>query len=535
MEMLSFQERALKKYSVQETFLLDDTEYIIQQIEADKGEKAAELVKSGLGFHERYIFVEINLKATAKARNQINNALPDILLKLSHEYTADLYELACESFETDRRFHLEQQFDQNRAAEVKKTYIDWCREHDMPVFTARSGHELLGYIIIDMNPGREKGCFQIMLGVTRPGIKGKMVAYPLYNTLLNTMELPENGGYTKYCGYISSANIASLNLHQHLGARFVSVVDEYIYRTRRDKVNEQTLTEYLIDKILHELPGQVFSVKKVRKEWTGEEKQRFEQELQYLTEKYSIDEIVKGYVFYTNSVMEEARYFKEHEDYRCHSFEEVDNYIYSDPERMKLYMLGLAIAEYLWMTVLKIHRFYAELIQNVSGNHYLEIGPGHGKYFLEAYNHQNFQRYDAVDVSETAIVMTRDYMNRYRRRGGVKYQLICRDATDLSAVEEYDFIVVQEVLEHIEDPEGMLRSIHRMLTPEGRVYALFPINAPSPAHIFLFYSIDHVKETVSKAGFEIVKEEYIVANGVTSEQAAEKKLPIDACLVLRKK
>lgn len=74
-----------------------------------------------------------------------------------------------------------------------------------------------------------------------------------------------------------------------------------------------------------------------------------------------------------------------------------------------------------------------------------------------------------------------------------------------------------------------------MLTPEGRVYALFPINAPSPAHIFLFYSIDHVKETVSKAGFEIVKEEYIVANGVTSEQAAEKKLPIDACLVLRKK
>ncbi len=416
MEILSFHGGTLKRYSVRETYVPDDTEYIIQQIEANKAEKLTGLSEAGPGFHERFIFVEINLKATAKARNQIKNALPDILLGFSHEYTNDLYELACESFEADRRFHLEQQFDQNRAAEVKKAYIDWCRDQNMPVFTARKENDLLGYIII--NPDSGVGIFQIMLGVTRPGIKGKMAAYPLYNGLLNAMALPENGGYTKYCGYISSANMASLNLHQRLGARFVSAVDEYIYRTRRDKVNEQTLTELLVDKILHELPGQVFSVKRVRKEWTDEEKQRFEQELQYFTEKYSMDEIVKGYIFYTNSVMEETRYFKEHEDYRCHSFEEVDRYIYADPERMKLYMLGLSVAEYLWMTVLKIHRFYAELIQNVSGDRYLEIGPGHGKYFLEAYNHQHFHQYDAVDVSETSIAMTQDYMNRYRCRGG---------------------------------------------------------------------------------------------------------------------
>ncbi len=45
------------------------------------------------------------------------------------------------------------------------------------------------------------------------------------------MVLSENGGYTKYCGYISSANIASINLHHHLGAKVVEVIDEYIYRT----------------------------------------------------------------------------------------------------------------------------------------------------------------------------------------------------------------------------------------------------------------------------------------------------------------
>lgn len=298
------------------------------------------------------------------------------------------------------------------------------------------------------------------------------------------------------------------------------------------------LMESFINEILHKIPGQAFSVRRTMREWTDAERKRFSQELEYLTERYSQEEIVRGYLFYTESVMEESRYFKEHGDYRCHSFGEVVDYIYADAERMKLYMLGLAVAEYLWMTVLKIHRFYEELIQNVSGERYLEIGPGHGKYFLEAYHLHRFAQYDAVDVSETAIAMTKDYMERYtaQHTGRVKnYRLICGDATKLSLDAGYDFVVIQEVLEHIEDPLGMLCSIYRILAPNGKVYALFPINAPSPAHIFLFRSIAHVREMVEAAGFEVVQEEYITASNISVEQAEEKKLPIDACLVLKKK
>lgn len=95
--------------------------------------------------------------------------------------------------------------------------------------------------------------------------------------------------------------------------------------------------------------------------------------------------------------------------------------------------------------------------------------------------------------------------------------------------------MIQEVLEHIEDPLGMLRSIYRILAPGGKVYALFPINAPSPAHIFLFRSIAHVKELVEEAGFALLQEEYITANNVSLEQAEEKKMPINACMLLVKK
>lgn len=518
---------------------MDDSAYVIQQVESHDALRVEALRQQGFCFHERFFFVEASLKAADIIRGQVHRDLPGIILELSYEYTTDIYELAYQSFETDRRFHLEQRFDQEGARAVMKAYIDQCRERACLIFSARKERELLGYIIADTQLEKEAGCIQIMLGVTRRGIKGKMMALPLYSGLLGRMMLSENGSYTKYCGYVSSANIAAMNLHYHLGARVTKVVDEYIYRVK-GIMNEKKLTEYLVDEILHRLPGQIFSVRRTIKEWTDEDRQRFEQELQYLTEKYTMEEIIEGYIFYTNSVMEETRYFKEYGDYRCHSFAEVDAYIYADPERMKLYMLGLTVAEFLWMTVLQIHRFYAELIRNVSGKRYLEIGPGHGKYFLEAYNLHLFERYDAVDVSETAIAMTRDYLDRYMAQnslegGGTKYHLFCQDATKFSIDGKYDFIVIQEVLEHIEDPLGMLRSIHRMLDQNGKVYTLFPINAPSPAHIFLFRSISHVKEIVSAAGFEIVKEEYITANKLSIEQAEQKKLPIDACLVLRKK
>lgn len=530
MELLQCKGLLLKKYAVGENFVPDDTAYIIQQIESDDLQRAEDLQKQRFRFHERFLFIEISLKA-----GETCSGAAGISLEMSNEYPPDIYELAYESFETDRRFHLERQFDQNRAKVAKEAYINRCREQGCMVFTARKDGNLLGYIIVDIHPGRGTGCFQIMLGVTCAGIKGKMTAIPLYSGLLMYMAMPENGGFTKYCGYVSTTNIASINLHSYLGGKVVGTVDEYI---RRAKMDGNILIEHLINEILHRLPGQAFSVKRTMREWMDEERKRFAQELEYLAENYSLEEIVDGYLFYTESVMKESRYFKEHGDYRCHSFEEVDEYIYADAGRMKQYMLGLAVAEFLWMTVLKIHRFYAELIQNVSGERYLEIGPGHGKYFLEAYRLQRFGQYDAVDVSETAIAMTKDYMERYIAEnvgGGVKnYRLICGDATKLSFDAGYDFVVIQEVLEHIEDPLGMLRSIYQILAPNGKVYALFPINAPSPAHIFLFRSIAHVKEIVAEAGFALLREEFITANNLSIEQAEEKKMPINACMVLVK-
>ena len=298
------------------------------------------------------------------------------------------------------------------------------------------------------------------------------------------------------------------------------------------------LSEQLVDQIMREAPpGQVFSIRRVRSMWTPAEAQRFEREVCSLSEKYSMEEMVEGYLYLTNMTMQEAAWFREHGDYRYHSFEEVNRNVYSNTGRMTSLMIGLSVAEFLWETLLRSHRFYESVIQEAKGENYLEIGPGHGKYFCEAYNLGQFKKYVAVDVSPASIALTEEFLQKNRNTRERAYELLCQDATLLDPEKEkYDFVTVQEVLEHLEDPEGMLRKIRELLTPGGRAYALMPICSPSAQHIFLFRDRAHVRSIVERAGLEIVKEKYITTNSnIDADTAEEKKLPINAALIVRKK
>lgn len=241
MKILTFKNWYVKTYSAEESFLLDDTKYVIQQAEHSQTERTAKLLEQGFEFHERFFWAEAELKTTAEMRSRMKNGLKGVSLEMNHHYTEDMYELAYASFDTDRRFHLERRFDQDSARPVKESYLNWCRDLGMPVFSARREKELLGYIVVDLACGGG-GEFRIMLGVTQSGIKGKFAAFPLYGGLLERLSMPENGGYTKYCCTVSTANIAALNLHMQLGAKVKEIYDEYIYRnTKSDNIIMQSV------------------------------------------------------------------------------------------------------------------------------------------------------------------------------------------------------------------------------------------------------------------------------------------------------
>lgn len=101
------------------------------------------------------------------------------------------------------------------------------------------------------------------------------------------------------------------------------------------------------------------------------------------------------------------------------------------------------------------------------GDKILEIGSGRGWFSLEMAK----KGYDitAVDLSEKNLNIIKEKSNFVKTKYG--------SADDLPFTEErFDWIVLNEVLEHLEHPNQVINHICKFLTPQGKIFISVPYN-----------------------------------------------------------
>lgn len=185
------------------------------------------------------------------------------------------------------------------------------------------------------------------------------------------------------------------------------------------------------------------------------------------------------------SIHRTARLFEERPDTPERFYEETDAYIYElasyekDNWRANLAdMLGRAMG----------------------GRHVLEYGCGIGSFafmLVEA-----GLRVTACDISRVNLQFLQ---HRIERRDWADRIAVARPDEALRPAEHYDVIACQHVLEHLDDPIGLLRQFHRSLVPGGLftgiapfdlVGPLFPEHLPENAHLRL-------EDLCTEAGFQV--------------------------------
>ena len=244
----------------------------------------------------------------------------------------------------------------------------------------------------------------------------------------------------------------------------------------------------------------------------------------YLAECY--DTIVRDTVT-------EQLFFRRHGTYRYSKYAEVAQSVYQNPEYMKRYMYGLAITTYLWPNHRTIHRFFSTELPRRRGGRYLEIGPGHGVYFMTAMRDGAFEHYSGVDISPTSVELTRSLLASGRFGRFVNYELACSNFLDRNLPKtQYEAVVMGEVLEHVEDPEIFMTRIRELSTPDAFIFVTTAINAPAVDHIYLFDSVVAVHALVEGAGFRVVAEKTVPYSGMTLEESMTQRLPVNIALVL---
>ncbi len=123
-----------------------------------------------------------------------------------------------------------------------------------------------------------------------------------------------------------------------------------------------------------------------------------------------------------------------------------------------------------------------------------------------------------VDISESSINMAKHFVNDKR------VNFIHTDVFDFQPKNQYDFITMGEVLEHVEDPVELLLKVKTLLKPSGTLFLTTPTNAPAIDHLYLFRNYQDILAVLQKAGFSVENEIRVYAEDVSDEMAEEFKI-----------
>lgn len=253
-------------------------------------------------------------------------------------------------------------------------------------------------------------------------------------------------------------------------------------------------------------------------------------------ENISIEDVANAYLDMLEQVFFCRKEFIYTGKYYIQNQDEAFENIYDNENIMTNYMLALALSQFLWKHHYQIFNYYKAIVQNFSNSsNILEVGSGHGLFLLEILKqNENLKDIDVVDISKSSIRMTQNILKTMKNDYLSKVSFYNYDINLYNTDKKYDFITMGEVLEHVNDPLAILKSLFRLLSNDGELFITTCANCPAIDHVYLFNNIDEIRDLLKQAGFTI-KSELISPSENKSEKYIEKnKVDISYAALLRK-
>ena len=128
---------------------------------------------------------------------------------------------------------------------------------------------------------------------------------------------------------------------------------------------------------------------------------------------------------------------------------------------------------------------------------FYEVGVGCGMYSKAILDFIPDIRGIGIDISEYSLRFTQSMVNQFGHES--RYNTLKHDIY-LGIEEQADFLVCQEVLEHLEDPDSFCKALFDMVRPGGQAYITAALNAAHSDHIYLFSQPLELEEMLRNAG-----------------------------------
>lgn len=235
-----------------------------------------------------------------------------------------------------------------------------------------------------------------------------------------------------------------------------------------------------------------------------------------------------------DQLRDEELFFHREGRYRLSTFAEANAEVYSNHEYMGRYVNGLLLSQILWFNHAATFEMFLNRVIGAEDKpfDYLEVGPGHGLMVYLATQSPLSRSVEAWDVSSVSLRETRAALDML----GVEKPVTLTETDILQTASpglQYDLIVISEVLEHLERPDVALGFLRRAVRDDGRLFVNFPLNSPSPDHIYLLSTPDEVRGMVEAAGFAVEAIELFATQGRRIESALANRISVSAGIIAR--
>ncbi|QWR77112.1 class I SAM-dependent methyltransferase [Candidatus Magnetomonas plexicatena] len=284
--------------------------------------------------------------------------------------------------------------------------------------------------------------------------------------------------------------------------------------------------------------------KKIEKDFSGREAEFLNELNVFLTDylgflkaqHIDVSYAVDAYVNLCNEMTFYQLKFLKTGQYPVKTLEESSNEVYTNPEKMNAYMVGLALSQFMWKTHYEIYKFYQKLIADAkdSVRSYLEVGPGHGLFLKQAITGlSNAETFTVVDISPQSIEITKSLIEYFFKECEKVTYHNC-DIMDFPDITTYELITMGEVLEHVANPDALLRKLRSLLASNGKMFVSTCVNCPASDHIYHYRGVEEIRQMFYVNGLSIIEEMVLPVEDIPMDEIIKRKITVNYCAVLRK-
>jgi SAM-dependent methyltransferase len=220
------------------------------------------------------------------------------------------------------------------------------------------------------------------------------------------------------------------------------------------------------------------------------------------------EQLIEGYCTFVVDVNRSQSHYERTGHYRYSNYREVHDATYGSAEFMRLYHWGVFTTTFAWQHHLALCEFFRDAfvrrLQASGGPGALvDLGCGSGVWHFLALESLPTWSAAGVDISETSVTATRRMAREVMPNRATTYQRA--DAITWEPERGFDAGISCFLLEHLEDPAGLLRNLCRCLKPGGLAFVTCALTAAEIDHIFEFRRESEPVSMAEEAGFRVVE------------------------------